>query len=82
MSVWVDRNTRLVVQGMGRDGSFHAKSMKEYGTKVVAGVSPTKAGGTFEGIPLFATLAEAVKATKANTSIMQKNMVLSSRPSR
>jgi succinyl-CoA synthetase alpha subunit len=70
MSVWVDKGTRVVVQGMGRDGSFHAKSMKEYGTKVVAGISPTKAGETVDGIPLFATLAEAVKATKANTSII------------
>jgi len=70
MSVWVGRDTRVVVQGMGRDGSFHAKSMKEYGTKIVAGVSPTKAGTSFEGIPLFATLAEAVKKTKANTSII------------
>ncbi len=70
MSVWVDKNTRVVVQGMGRDGSFHAKGMKDYGTKVVAGVSPTKAGESFEGIPLFATVAEAVKATKANTSII------------
>jgi len=70
MSVWVDKKTRVVVQGMGRDGSFHAKSMKEYGTKVVAGISPTKAGESVDGIPLFATLAEAVKATKANTSII------------
>ena len=70
MSVWVDKNTRVVVQGMGRDGSFHARGMKEYGTKVVAGVSPTKAGETFEGIPLFATLAEAVAKTRANTSII------------
>jgi succinyl-CoA synthetase alpha subunit len=70
LSVWVGRNTRVVVQGMGRDGSFHAHGMKENGTKVVAGISPTKAGETFEGIPLFATLAEAVKATKANTSII------------
>jgi succinyl-CoA synthetase alpha subunit len=70
MSVWVGKDTRVVVQGMGRDGSFHAKSMRNDGTKVVAGVSPTKAGETFEGIPLFATLAEAVKATKANTSII------------
>ncbi len=70
MSVWVGKNTRVVVQGMGRDGSFHAKGMKEYGTKVVAGISPTKAGESFEGIPLYATLAEAVKATKANTSII------------
>jgi succinyl-CoA synthetase alpha subunit len=70
MSVWVDKKTRVVVQGMGRDGSFHARGMKDYGTKVVAGVSPTKAGESFEGIPLFATLAEAVKGTKANTSII------------
>ncbi len=70
MSVWVGKNTRVVVQGMGRDGSFHAKSMKDYGTQVVAGVSPTKAGERIEGIPLFATLAEAVAKTKANTSII------------
>jgi len=70
MSVWVDKNTRVVVQGMGRDGSFHARGMKEYGTKVVAGVSPTKAGTKFEGIPLFATLNEAVAKTRANTSII------------
>ena len=70
MSVWVGRDTKVVVQGMGRDGSFHAKSMKEYGTRVVAGVSPTKAGETFEGIPLYASLAEAVRKTKANTSII------------
>jgi succinyl-CoA synthetase alpha subunit len=70
MSVWVDKNTRVVVQGMGRDGSFHARGMKEYGTKVVAGVSPTRAGERFEGIPLFATLREAVEKTRANTSII------------
>jgi succinyl-CoA synthetase alpha subunit len=70
VSVWVDRGTRVVVQGMGRDGSFHAKGMKAYGTKVVAGVSPTKAGEKVDGIPLFATLAEAVKKTRANTSII------------
>jgi succinyl-CoA synthetase alpha subunit len=70
MSVWVGKDTRVVVQGMGRDGSFHAKSMLDDGTKVVAGVSPTKAGEKFEGIPLFATLDEAARATKANTSII------------
>ncbi len=70
MSVWVGKNTRVVVQGMGRDGSFHAKSMKDYGTQVVAGVSPTKPGERIEGIPLFATLAEAVAKTRANTSII------------
>ena len=70
MSVWVDKKTRVVVQGMGRDGSFHARGMKEYGTQVVAGTSPTRAGESFEGIPLFATLAEAVQKTKANTSII------------
>jgi succinyl-CoA synthetase alpha subunit len=70
MSVWVGKNTRVVVQGMGRDGSFHARSMKEYGTRVVAGVSPTRAGSTVDGIPLYATLAEAVARTKANASII------------
>ena len=70
MSVWVDGHTRVVVQGMGRDGSFHARSMKEYGTQVVAGVSPTRAGESVDGIPLFANLADAVEDTGANTSII------------
>ena len=72
MSIFVDRNTRLVVQGItGRDGSFHAQQMIEYGTQVVAGVTPGKGGQTFEGkVPVFNTVAEAVRATGANTSVI------------
>jgi len=69
MSILVDENTRVVVQGItGRDGSFHAKAMLEYGTKVVAGVTPGKGGQKVEGIPVFNTVAEAVRETGANTS--------------
>jgi succinyl-CoA synthetase alpha subunit len=72
MSVFIDRDTKLVVQGItGRDGSFHAKQMMEYGTPVVAGVTPGKGGQTFEGrVPVFNTVAEAVHATGANTSVI------------
>jgi succinyl-CoA synthetase alpha subunit len=72
MSIFVDQDTRLVVQGItGRDGSFHAKQMLEYGTRLVAGVTPGKGGQTFEGkVPVFNTVAEAVKATGANTSVI------------
>ena len=72
MSVFIDKNTKLVVQGItGRDGSFHAKQMMEYGTQVVAGVTPGKGGQKFEGtVPIFNTVADAVKATGANTSVI------------
>ena len=72
MSVFVDRDTRLLVQGItGRDGSFHAKQMIEYGTNVVAGVTPGKGGQKFEGsVPVFNTVEEAVKETGANTSVI------------
>lgn len=72
MSVFIDQSTRLVVQGMtGRDGSFHAKQMMEYGTNVVAGVTPGKGGQKFEGtVPVFNTVAEAGHATQANTSVI------------
>ena len=72
MSVFIDKSTRLVIQGItGRDGSFHAKQMMEYGTNVVAGVTPGKGGQTFEGaVPVFNTVAEAVHATEANTSVI------------
>jgi succinyl-CoA synthetase alpha subunit len=71
MSILVNKNTRLLVQGItGRDGSFHAAKMKTYGTNVVGGVSPGKGGQSVDGIPVFNTVAEAVKATKANTSII------------
>ena len=72
MSIFVDEFTRLVVQGItGRDGSFHARQMLEYGTQVVAGVTPGKGGQSFEGrVPVFHTVAEAVAATAANTSVI------------
>jgi succinyl-CoA synthetase alpha subunit len=72
MSIFIGRDTRLVVQGItGRDGSFHARQMLEYGTSVVAGVTPGKGGQTFEGrVPVFNTVAEAVAATQANTAVI------------
>jgi succinyl-CoA synthetase alpha subunit len=72
VSIFVDKDTRLVVQGItGRDGSFHSKQMLAYGTRVVAGVTPGKGGQTFEGtVPVFNTVAEAVAASGANTSVI------------
>lgn len=72
MSIWVDRETRLVVQGItGREGSFHTRQMIEYGTNVVAGVTPGKGGQQFEGtVPVFNTVAEAVTATGANCAVI------------
>ena len=72
MSILLNRNTRLLVQGItGRDGSFHTKQMIEYGTAVVAGVTPGKGGQQFDGtVPIFDTVADAVRATSANTSVI------------
>jgi len=72
MSIFVNRQTRLVIQGItGRDGSFHAKQMLEYGSAVVAGVTPGRGGQTFEGkVPVFDTVADAVQATGANASVV------------
>ncbi len=71
MSILVGKNTRLLVQGItGREGSFHSRQMKEYGTNVVAGVTPGKGGEWLHGIPVFDTVKEAVNATDANTSII------------
>ncbi|HEY0021803.1 MAG TPA: succinate--CoA ligase subunit alpha [Longimicrobium sp.] len=72
MSIFIDQSTRLIVQGItGRDGSFHAKQMMEYGTNVVAGVTPGKGGQTFEGsVPIFNTVEEAMKETGANSSVI------------
>ncbi|HUV85904.1 MAG TPA: succinate--CoA ligase subunit alpha [bacterium] len=71
MSILIDENTKLIVQGItGRDGSFHAARMKEYGTRVVAGVTPGKGGSSVDGVPVFDTVAEAAEATGANTSII------------
>jgi succinyl-CoA synthetase alpha subunit len=71
MSIWVGRETRLLVQGLtGREGTFHALASREYGTQVVAGVTPGKGGTTHEGIPVFNTVADAVGATGANASMI------------
>ncbi len=72
MSIFIDENTKLVVQGItGRDGSFHTQQMMEYGTRVVAGVTPGKGGQRFGGkVPVFNTVAEAVAETGANTSVV------------
>ena len=71
MSVLVDKNTRLVVQGItGKEGTFHTKQMVEYGTNVVGGVTPGKGGTTHEGIPVFNTVADAVRDAGANASVI------------
>ena len=71
MSILVNKNTRLIVQGItGRDGGFHTLKMKAYGTNVVAGVSPGKGGQEVDGIPVFNTVTDAVNVTGANTSII------------
>ena len=72
MSVFIDKNTKLVVQGItGRDGSFHTKQMIEYGTNVVAGVTPGKGGQMFEGtVPVFNTVYDAVEKSGANTAVI------------
>ena len=71
MAILVDTDTRLVVQGLtGREGRFHALRNRAYGTKVVAGVTPGKAGQDVEGIPVFNTVADAVAETGANTSLI------------
>tara|TARA_A100001037_G_scaffold74673_1_gene66870 strand:- start:378 stop:1262 length:885 start_codon:yes stop_codon:yes gene_type:complete len=76
MSIFIDDDTKLVVQGItGRDGSFHTRQMMEYGTRVVAGVTPGKGGQDFEGpggekVPIFNAMDEAVATTGANTSVV------------
>src|SRR5665213_2531113 len=71
MAVLVDKNTRLIVQGLtGKEGTFHAKGCAEYGTNVVGGVTPGKGGTTHEGWPVFNTVEEAVNATGANVSVI------------
>lgn len=71
MSILIDKNTRVIVQGItGRDGSFHTAKMKAYGTNVVGGTSPGKVGENVEGVPVFNTVKDAVKETEANTSII------------
>ncbi len=72
MSVLVDQNTKVIVQGItGSHGSFHAKQMMEYGTKIVGGVTPGKGGQIFDGsVPVFSIMKDAVQTTKANTSVI------------
>jgi succinyl-CoA synthetase alpha subunit len=71
LSILVDKNTRLVVQGItGKEGTFHTKQMVEYGTNVVGGVTPGKGGTTHEGIPVFNTVADAVREAGANASVI------------
>ncbi len=71
MSILVDRQTKLMVQGItGKEGQFHARGAIEYGTKVVAGVTPGKGGATVEGVPVFNTAAQAVSETGANASVI------------
>src|SRR5512134_4106639 len=71
MSVLIDKNTRLVVQGLtGREGTFHAKQAAAYGTTIVGGVTPGKGGTKHEGWPIFNTVADAVRQTGANASVI------------
>jgi len=71
MGILVDDTTRVIVQGItGNEGTFHSKQMMEYGTKVVAGVTPGKGGQIHQGVPVFNTVAEAVEKTVANTSVI------------
>jgi succinyl-CoA synthetase alpha subunit len=71
MAIWVDNDTRLLVQGItGKEGTFHALGCRDYGTQVVAGVTPGKGGESVEGIPVFDSVAEAREATGANASMI------------
>lgn len=71
MAIIVDKNTKVITQGItGKTGQFHTRACREYGTKMVAGVSPGKGGSDFEGIPIFETVALAAKETGANASVI------------
>src|ERR671921_32977 len=71
MAILVNKDTRLVVQGLtGREGSFHAGRNKQYGTNLVAGVTPGKGGTDVDGVPVFDTVSDAVEKTGANTSMV------------
>src|SRR5437660_3593981 len=70
MSILVDKNTRVLCQGMGKAGTFHAQQCREYGTQVVGGVVPGKGGTVKEGFPLFNTVAEGVGKTGANATMI------------
>src|SRR5574341_1214220 len=71
MSVLVNKNSRVLTQGItGSTGQFHTRACKEYGTQMVAGVTPGRGGTDFEGVPVFDTVAQAVAATGANASVI------------
>ncbi len=71
MSIWLDENTRVVVQGLtGKEGQFHAAKCREYGTKIVAGVTPGKGGASVDGVPVFNTVADAKAATGCTASLI------------
>ncbi|MGE5236934.1 MAG: succinate--CoA ligase subunit alpha [Acidobacteriota bacterium] len=71
MAIWVDKDTRVLVQGLtGKEGQFHAAKCREYGTKVVAGMTPGKGGASVDGVPVFNTVADARAATGCNASLI------------
>ena len=70
MSILVDKNSRVIVQGLGKVGTFHAQQCRDYGTQIVGAISPGKGGTVKEGFPLFNSVAEAVKKTGANASVV------------
>ena len=76
MSIWVNSETKVVVQGLtGKEGRFHAEKCTEYGTKIVAGVTPGKAGQDVDGVPVFNTVQDAVTETNANASAKAQNLL-------
>jgi succinyl-CoA synthetase alpha subunit len=71
MSIWAYKNTKIIVQGLtGKEGQFHAEKCREYGARIVAGVTPGKAGQEVDGVPIFNTVADAAEATGANASMI------------
>src|SRR5918911_3700541 len=70
MSILIDKSTRVICQGLGKAGTFHAIQCREYGTRVVGGITPGKGGTVKEGFPIFNTVAEAVAKTGANASMI------------
>jgi succinyl-CoA synthetase alpha subunit len=71
MSIWASKDTKIIVQGLtGKEGQFHAEKCREYGARIVAGVTPGKAGQEVDGVPIFNTVADAAEATGANASMI------------
>src|ERR1700722_3003227 len=70
MSILVDKSTRVLCQGMGKAGTFHATQCRDYGTQIVGGIAPGKGGAVKDGFPLFNTVAEAMRKTGANATII------------